>query len=130
MSQPQSEVDEAQRDEALRERDAARRAEPFEPGQRAFSQFALARAARLDASALAAEPGGLGSALLLLRAAILLLAEARGSSASSLERSLETGASEWGSSDAATYLESALGSLPAEARFDVESVLDASSGGQ
>lgn len=118
MSQQQSEESEAQRPEA------------FEPGQRVFSQFALARAARLDAGALAAEPGGLGSALLLLRAAVSLLADARGNSVAQIETSAEAGSSEWRCTDAAAYLEGVLQSLPADARPDVEAVMDASSAGR
>jgi len=127
VSQHQTEADEPRRDSGVAPREIDAEQPAFEPGQRAFSQFALARAACLDASALASEPGGLGSALLLLRAAVSLLAEARGNSGAAVETPRAV-TDEGDARSVDAYLESALQRLPAEARRDVEAVLDAKAG--
>ena len=58
------------------ERDTADEAEPYTQASPGFAQYALARAALLDARALSTSPEGAGPALLLLRAAIILFARA------------------------------------------------------
>lgn len=127
MSQQQNEpgeasheVDVVQRQSGLAQPDIdlGRRSATLAPDQRALSQLTLARTAQLDASALAAEPGGLGSALLLLRAAVTLLAQAQARSRSN----------EGSAADAAAWIDHALQGMPADDRRDVEAVLDASSG--
>ena len=109
--------------------DAAQLGQTPAPDQVGFERFALARAARLDASALAAEPGGLGSALLLLRAAVSLLAELRDSASASAWRHVTgTEPSESRPARTSASIEVALQRLPTDARLDAAAVMDSISG--